>query len=150
MTVIKQCEKQLPLKCHSLLEKEVIFHEFDFETLEFEVLKSSIWKHTTCVSRVFFLSLLSCNFDDALSSNFHRFVILPICWHTLNEKTGLWQLSRVSTEWYVGIIQVRILIFDNYQMWTGSAFKVLSKVMYKNFNKELVECPLFKAIVNFR
>ena len=32
-----------------VFEKEVIFHEFDFETsdLEFEVSKSSIWKHQT-------------------------------------------------------------------------------------------------------
>ena len=40
-----------------VFEKEVIFHEFDFETsrLEFEVSKSSIWKHTTsCDKGVFF------------------------------------------------------------------------------------------------
>ena len=36
------------------------------------------------------------NFDDWLSSNFHRFVILCICWDTSSEKTGLWQLPIVS------------------------------------------------------
>ena len=41
---------------------------------------------------VVFLSLFSCNFNDQLSLNFHRFVILCICW-----------------------AQVRILVFDNYQ-----------------------------------
>ena len=30
-------------------------------------------------TRAFFLSLLSCNFDDQFSSNFDRFVILCIC-----------------------------------------------------------------------
>ena len=32
-----------------VFEKEAIFHEFDFETseLDFEVSKSSIWKHIT-------------------------------------------------------------------------------------------------------
>ena len=48
------------------------------------------------MTRVFFLSLLSRNFDDRLSSNFHRFVILCICWDTPSEKTGLWQLPKVS------------------------------------------------------
>ena len=49
---IKHCEKRLPLKWH-VFEKEVIFHEFDFETsdLTFEVSKSSIWKHTTSCDR---------------------------------------------------------------------------------------------------
>ena len=37
----------------------------------------------------FFLPLLSRNFDDQLSSNFHRFVILCICWDTASEKAGL-------------------------------------------------------------
>ena len=41
---------------------------------------------------MFFLSLFSCNCDDQLSPNFHRFVI-----------------------WCVEIHQVRILVFDNYQ-----------------------------------
>ena len=41
---------------------------------------------------VVFLSLFSCKFDDQLSLNVHRFVILCICWD---------------------ISQVRRLIFDN-------------------------------------
>ena len=43
-------------------EKEVIFQEFDFETsdLEFEVSKSSIWKHTTkCNKGVFSFIIIS-------------------------------------------------------------------------------------------
>ena len=42
---------------------------------------------------VFLLLLLSCNFDNQLSPNYHRFVIYV----------------------YVGIHQVRIMVFDNYQ-----------------------------------
>ena len=49
------------------------------------------------MTRVFFLSLLSRNFDDRLSSNFHRLVILCICWDTPTVKTNLWQLPIVST-----------------------------------------------------
>ena len=41
---------------------------------------------------MFFLWQLSRNFDDRLSSNFHRFIILCICWDILSEKTDLWQL----------------------------------------------------------
>ena len=43
-------------------EKEVIFHEFGIETsdLEFPVLKSSIWKHTTsCDKGVFSFIIIS-------------------------------------------------------------------------------------------
>ena len=82
-----------------VFEKERIFHEFDFETsdLKFEVSKSRIWKHTTsCDNWVLFLSLISRNFDDQLSSSRHRFVIFCICWDTPTVKTSLWQLPIVS------------------------------------------------------
>ena len=81
-----------------VFEKEVIFHEFDFETsdLEFEVSKSSIWESTQLrVTRVLFL-ILSRNFDHRLSSNFHWFVMLCICWDTPTVKASLWQLPVVS------------------------------------------------------
>ena len=71
--------------------------------IAFGILNSlGIWNQASeitrvCVTRVFFLTLLSRNFDDQLSSNLHRFVILCICWNTPNEKNGLWQLPNVST-----------------------------------------------------
>ena len=83
-----------------VFEKDVIFHEFDFKTsdLELKVSKSTIWTHTTsCDKGGFFLSLLSRKFDDRLSSNFHRFVILCICWDTPTVKASLWQLPIVYT-----------------------------------------------------
>ena len=46
---------------------------------------------------LFLLALFSCNFDDQLSPNFKRFVVLCTCWDTPNENTGLWQLSKVSS-----------------------------------------------------
>ena len=51
------------------------------------------------VTGVYFLSLLSCNFDNQLSSKFHRFVILCISWDTPSEKTGLLQspIKKVSS-----------------------------------------------------
>ena len=52
-----------------------------------------IRKHTKCVQQsCFFLALFSCNFDDQLSPNFHRFLMLCIL---------LWD--------------VRTLVFDNNQ-----------------------------------
>ena len=45
--------------------------------------------NTLCDKIVFFVPLLSRNFNDQLSSNFHRFVILCICWDTASVKTGL-------------------------------------------------------------
>ena len=43
------------------------------------------------------VAIFSRNFDDRLSSNFHRCVILCICWDTPSEKTGLWQIPMVSS-----------------------------------------------------
>ena len=83
----------------AFFETEVIFHEFDFETsdLEFEVSKSSILNaHNFVRQGCFYLSLLSHNFDDRLSTHFHRFVTLCICWETPSENTGLRQLPIVS------------------------------------------------------
>ena len=62
-----------------VFEKVVISHEniwFDFETSA-EVWKSSIWTESTQLrtNRVFSLPLFSHNFEDQLSSNFHRFVL---------------------------------------------------------------------------
>ena len=81
-----------------VFEKEVFFHKFDSDTseldwgLEIKHLESTQLR----VTRVFILSILSGNFDDQLSWNFLRFVILCICWDTQSKKTGLWQLPIVS------------------------------------------------------
>ena len=79
-------------------EKEVIFHEFDFETLdlEFEVSKSSIWKHTTlCDKRGFCFIIIS-------QLRRHELKFSQVCYfmHMLrytNEKTGFWQLPIGSS-----------------------------------------------------
>ena len=40
-------------------------------------------------------NFVSRNFDDWLSSNFHMFVIVCICWDTPTVKTSLWQLLPI-------------------------------------------------------
>ena len=90
-------EKQLLLKRRSFRERS------NFRRIWFRDLRFRIWgleiKHMKAhnfVWQVFCLfSLLSRNFDDRLSLNFHKFVILCICWYTPSEKTGLWQVSSV-------------------------------------------------------
>ena len=79
-----------------VFEKEVIFHEFDFETssLEFEVSKSSIRKYTT-----------SC--DKGVFSFIIIFATSTTDWAQIF--TGLLLYA------YVEIHQVRRLVFDNYQ-----------------------------------
>ena len=74
---IKQCKKRLPLKKHSSRERNN-FPKIDFETsdLQFEVSNQHLKAHNFVWKGCFFLSLLSRNFDDQLSSNFHRFVII--------------------------------------------------------------------------
>ena len=49
-----------------------------------------------CDKGVFSVIVIS-QHDDQMSSNFHRFVILCICWDIPSEKTCLWQLPIVSS-----------------------------------------------------
>ena len=80
-----------------VFEKEVIFHEFDFETsdLEFEVSKSSLWKHTSLCDKgvLFFHSYLATWQPIELK-------LSQVCYfmHMLRSsaKTGLRQLPIVS------------------------------------------------------
>ena len=67
------------------------------------------------VTRVFFLPLLSRKFDDRLSSNFQRFVILCLCWETPTVKASLWQLPIVSTTFNVINFSMS-LIFNSYNL----------------------------------
>ena len=87
------------------LWSNVVFRERSyFPLIWFKDLRLRIWDpeikypkaHNFVWQGLFFLSLLSRNFDDQLSSNFHRFVIVCICWDTPSEKTCLWQLPIVS------------------------------------------------------
>ena len=48
-------------------------------------------------TRVFFLSLFSCNFDDQLSPNILTDLLFYACWDTPSENSGLWQLPKVSS-----------------------------------------------------
>ena len=81
-------------------EKEVIFHEFDFETssLELEVSKSSIRKHTTSYDKGVFSFIIISQLWRPLELKFSQVHILCIlCWDTPTVKTSLWQLPIVST-----------------------------------------------------
>ena len=88
------CEKRLPLKWCSFRE------ESNFPRVWFRDLRIRFWgpeiKHLKGHNILFFLTLLSNNFEDQLSSNSHRFVILCICWDTPSEKTGIWQAHGVQ------------------------------------------------------
>ena len=61
------------------------------------------------MTRVFFLSLLSRNINDQLSSKFHRFVILCIVENTPSEKNGLRQLLTCIPQ--LKLINSEFLIF---------------------------------------
>ena len=76
-----------------VFEKEVISHKNNKRLLARSLLFLS---ESTQIRplRVFFLSSFSHNFDDQLSSNYHRLVILCLYWYTPSEKTGLWQLPN--------------------------------------------------------
>ena len=105
---IKHCDKRLPLKWGSFRERSkfprIWFRDLRFRTwgLDINYLKA----HNFVWQCFFFFPLISRNFDERLSSNFHRFVILCIiCWETPSEESGLWQLPIVSTACNYGCIQ---------------------------------------------
>ncbi len=50
--------------------------------------------HNSMQRGSFCLSLFSCNFDDQLSINFHRFIILCICWDTPSEDIPCLQRTK--------------------------------------------------------
>ena len=96
-----------------VFKKEVFFHEFDFEIsdLEFEVLKSSIWKHTTIVWQECFF--------------FHYYLATSMTdWAQIF--TGL--LFYV----YVEIHQLWRLVFDNYNLNP----KLLDQTLQRGFQKQ--------------
>ena len=102
MDGIKHCEKRHPLKCHSFRKRSnfprIWFRDLRFGTWGLEINHLTCLKaHTFVWQGRFFLSFISRKFDDRLSSNFHRFVILCICWDTPTMKASLWQLPIVST-----------------------------------------------------
>ena len=68
---------------------------------------------SSCDKFFFFLSLISRNFGDRLSSNFHRFVILCICRDTPSDRTGLEQLPMVSR-----VFKMILLLSDGI-FWDG-------------------------------
>ena len=107
----KHCDKWLPLKCHCFRERSnfprIWFRDLRFRTWGLEI--DHVNAHNFLWQGCFFLSLLSRNFDDRLSSNFHRFVILCICWDTSNVKASLWQLPIVSTVFNISVINIQCL-----------------------------------------
>ena len=102
---------------HGFLWSNVVFHEFDLENseLDFEVSKSSIWKHTMIVWQgCFFFHYYLATSTTTWAQIFYRFVSSCICWDTPSEKTGLWQLPTVS------------IVFNSYRIGKNKILKNLS------------------------
>ena len=97
LLIVENIVRNGSLWSNVVYKNEVIFHKFDFETsdLEFEIPKSSIWKHTTsCDEGVFhFIHISQLQRPIEL-----KFSLVFYFMHT-----------------YVEIHQVRRLVFDNYQ-----------------------------------
>ena len=130
---MKDCEKRLSLKRRSFRKRS------NFPRIWFRDLRIRFWGSRNQasestklrVTRVFFLSLLSHNFDDQLSSNFHRFVILCIV--------------EIRQEW--------TLVFDNitkgvYTHLPPASFRVQTSYkciqweIYTNFDQDLFNTSL--------
>ena len=85
----------------------------------------------------FFLSLFSCNFDDQLNQNFHKFVIWCIWRNTPSESTGLWQLLTVSSA-------INCLKLRNFNLLTCK--KCLAWNLFLNKNKINNQISIFLHI----
>ena len=79
--------------------KEVIFHLFDLETseLDFEVLKSSIWKHTTSCDKGVFSCIIMSQLGWPIGLKCSQVCYFMHMLSTPSKKTGLWQLPTVSS-----------------------------------------------------
>ena len=91
--------------------------------------------HNFCDKGVF-LPLFSHKFDDQLSWNFDRFVILCMCKDTPSEKTSLWQLPKVSNAFKVLEIQyferekILLLIYHFDERWKQCTIRRIGQVNY--------------------
>ena len=84
--------------------------------------------------RVFFLSLISRNFEDRLSSNFDRFVVLCICWDTPSEKTSLGQLPIVTSVFKAWLHSSQRRSLCTFSLWY---LKITNTCLfYKSWTKE--------------
>ena len=94
-------------------KKKILFHQFDFETsdLEFEVSKSSIWKHTTlCDKGVFsFINISQLRLPIELKFSQVCYFMYMLRYPTV--KTSLWQLPIVSSVFYA------CMVAKLYLMW---------------------------------
>ena len=102
-------------------QKEEIFREFDFETseLEFEIPKSSVYKHTTSCDKGVFVSIIISQLQRPIEfTNFHSFFLFCA---------------------YVKIHQVRRLVFDNNQ-YVQCVFNPEQK--YQGFTSSLWESAI--------
>ena len=87
----KHCEKRLPLKYHSFQDRSN-FPRFWFWDL---IIRFSRSQNQASVSTQLSVTRVWFFFHCYLTT--HMFDILCICWDTTSEKTGLWQLPKVSS-----------------------------------------------------
>ena len=97
-------------------------------------------ENTNLCNNGVFLPLLSCNFEDQLSRNFHRFVISFIRWDTPGENTGLWQLPNVSSAF--NILQDKIVfgfLMKKHKSWDFFTVVVILRSKVLNILKTILE-----------
>ena len=124
-----------PLKCHSFRERSnfprIWFRDLRFRTRGLEI--NRLNAHNFVWQGLFFLSLLSRNFNDRLSLNFHRFVILCTCWDTPTVKACLWQLPIVSTAFKILFKQNNTFIhWKSLKSWVNALWSVSECCLRQN------------------
>ena len=128
-----------------------LFIESDFETsnFEFEVSKSSIWKHTTScdhsATRVFFLSLISRIFNDRHLTQIHRFFI-----YAFIEIHQLWRIVFDNYQWCPVSLSSSMKLVPDYLnglslSWLLYTIDVIS--IYTNVDWALTLAPYCKVIL---
>jgi hypothetical protein len=128
-----------------VFEKEVIFHEFDFETsdLEFKVSKSSIWKHTTsCDKGVFFfhyyLATSTTNWAQIFTG-----LLFYACLDTPGENTGLWQFYYQRKFWSFAFEVFKYhmsIIAQNLKPGMQLLLLVTFQLLFQLFGENTVAC----------
>ena len=115
-----------------VFEKEVSVREFGFKTsdLEFEVSKSSIWKHTLC-DTVFFSSIIIWQLWRPIELKFSQVCYSMHFLRYIKWEDWSWQLPIVSSVFRGNLVQ----------LLHGKLYTSLNKVLFKDVGKvNSVQC----------
>ena len=129
-SILKGCEKRLSLKKDGCFKGYFSLKCLNLGWLQAWSLSQASESTQIVWNKGVFSFINSLTFDDQLSLNFHRSVLLSICSDTPSEKTCLWQLPNVSSN----LINIFVMMIIHYQL-----------ALWKQLDDVSLDCDIFPA-----